>query len=66
MSKKFLSPVGLPHGSAFPATAHIGDMFFKDDELRLYLYDGLAWKLIQAESGGGNGADMAVTWWLGA
>lgn len=66
MAKKFLSPVGLPHGSQFPATASQGDLFFKDDELRLYLYDGLAWKLIQAEAGGGNGADMAVTWWLGA
>ena len=41
-------------------------MFFKSDELRLYLYNGAAWTLIQAEAGGGNGADLAVTWWLGA
>lgn len=66
MAKKFLSPVGLPTGTTFPATASIGEMFFNSGDLRLYLYDGLAWKLIQADAGGGNGADMAVTWWLGA
>ncbi len=66
MAKKFLSPVGLPSGPVFPASATMGDMFYNSGDLRLYLFTGVEWKLIQAESGGGNGADMAVTWWLGA
>ena len=66
MSRKFLTAVGLPAGNQFPPSGTMGDMFFKSDELRLYLFDGIAWKLIQAEAGGGNEAALNITWWLGA
>ena len=43
MSKKFLTPVGLPSGNTLPAAGSSGDLFFKDDEDAIYVHTGSAW-----------------------
>lgn len=42
-SKKFLTPINIVQGSAFPATAEQGDLFFRSDLGSMYAYDGTAW-----------------------
>ncbi len=43
MAKKFLTPINVVQGNAFPATAETGDLFFRSDIGSMYTYDGLAW-----------------------
>jgi hypothetical protein len=44
MAKKFLTPINVVQGNAFPATAETGDLFFRSDIAAMYTYDGVAWK----------------------
>lgn len=60
MSKKFLSPVNLTHGATLPASGSAGDLFFKSDELKIYVHDGTAWVIAQG-SGGGGGVTVSAT-----
>jgi hypothetical protein len=43
MSRKFLTPVNLPHGSSLPSTGTEGDLFYKTDDDKVYSYNGTAW-----------------------
>lgn len=44
MAKKFLTPINVVQGNAFPTTAETGDLFFRSDIGSMYTYDGVAWK----------------------
>jgi hypothetical protein len=43
MAKKFLTPIGLPAGTSFPATAEEGELFYRSDEDNIYTYNGSSW-----------------------
>lgn len=61
MSRKFLSPVNLTHGSTLPASGNIGDLFYKSDELKIYVYDGISWVIAQGAAAGGGGVTVSAT-----
>lgn len=42
-SKKFLTPINIVQGAAFPADADQGDLFFRSDLGSMYTYDGTGW-----------------------
>lgn len=50
MSRKFLTPVNLPHGTSLPASGSTGDLFFLTTDKKVYTYDGISW--VAAASGG--------------
>lgn len=60
MSRKFLTPPRLPSGSTLPAAGSAGDLFFKSDELKIYVHDGTTWVIAQG-SGGGGGVTVSAT-----
>jgi hypothetical protein len=43
LSKKFLAPINVVQGNAFPSTGYTGDLFFRSDIGSMYTYDGIAW-----------------------
>lgn len=43
MSRKFLTPPNLPHGTTLPTGGSTGDLFYKTDEEVIYTYSGSAW-----------------------
>jgi hypothetical protein len=43
VAKKFLSPINVVQGDAFPAVANTGDLFFRSDVGSMYTYDGSSW-----------------------
>ena len=43
MAKKFLTPINVVQGNAFPAAAGTGDLFFRSDIGSMYTYDGIGW-----------------------
>jgi hypothetical protein len=43
LSRRFLTPVGLPSGNTLPSVGSAGDLFFKSDEDAIYVHDGSAW-----------------------
>ncbi len=45
MSKKFLTPVGLPSGNTLPSVGSAGDLFFKADEEKVYVHNSTGWVL---------------------
>lgn len=50
MSKRFLVPPTLPSGTSNPATGFVGDLFFRTDEEKIYVYTATGWVIA---SGGG-------------
>lgn len=52
MSKKFLTPIGLPTGVTNPSVGRTGDLFFRTDESKVYIYTGTIWEPLQG--GGGS------------
>lgn len=52
MAKRFLSPIGLPSGTANPDTGVAGDLFYRTDLNQIVLYTGTAWL-----PASGSGAD---------
>jgi hypothetical protein len=44
MSKKFLTPVGLPSGTSNPSSGAAGDLFFRSDLGQIQIYTGSAWE----------------------
>lgn len=60
MSKKFLSLVNLTNGATLPSSGSAGDLFFKSDELKIYVHDGTTWVIAQG-SGGGGGVTVSAT-----
>ena len=57
MSRRFLTPVNLPKGNTLPLSGSAGDLFFKSDVKKLYVYDGTAW----AQVAGSGGASFTVS-----
>lgn len=53
MSRKFLTPVGLPSGTVNPTGGSHGEMFYRTDLGLIVLHDGATWNPIQA-TGGSN------------
>ena len=43
MSRKFLSPINLPQGTALPSSGLLGDCFYVTTTNSLYIYNGTAW-----------------------
>lgn len=54
MSRKFLTPVGLPSGSTLPSTGSAGDLFFKTTDATIYAHDGTTWVSQKGGAAGGN------------
>lgn len=50
MSKRFLVPPTIPSGTSNPASGFIGDLFFRSDENKIYVYTSTGWVV---SSGGG-------------
>jgi hypothetical protein len=50
MSRRFLTPPTLPSGTSSPTTGFIGDLFFRSDENKIYVYTATGWVIA---SGGG-------------
>lgn len=59
MSKKFLTPVGLPSGTTFPAAGSSGELFFNTTDSKVYVHDGADWVL--SAPGGGGGSSLVVS-----
>jgi hypothetical protein len=57
LSRKFLTPVNLPHGSTLPAAGSTGDLFFKTTDKKVYTYDGTNWV---ATSSGAGASSLAT------
>lgn len=55
MSKRFLVPPTLPSGTSNPATGNVGDLFFRTDESKVYVYTSTGWVVA---SGGGGLSDL--------
>lgn len=51
MSKRFLTPVGLPSGATLPSVGSAGDLFFKSDENKVYVHTGSSWTIQQGPTG---------------
>lgn len=51
MSKRFLTPVGLPSGATLPSVGSAGDLFFKSDENKVYVHTGSSWIVQQGPTG---------------
>lgn len=54
MSRRFLTPVNLPHGSTLPSVGVTGDLFFKTTDSTIYTYTGSAWTAVQGAGGGAS------------
>jgi hypothetical protein len=50
MSRRFLVPPTLPSGTSNPASGFVGDLFFRTDEEKIYVYTATGWVIA---SGGG-------------
>lgn len=70
MARKFLTPVGLPTGSALP-TGATGQLFYLTTDSRVYQHDGTTWLPITPVPASGStnqvlaktsGADYDVSW----
>ena len=67
MAQKFLSPINVVQGEAFPAAAQAGDLFFRSDIGSMYTYDGTGWVSMVASDitnvdGGDAGAIYNINW----
>ena len=47
MAKQFLSPIGLPSGTADPSGASEGDLFYRTDLGKIRLYRDSAWASVE-------------------
>jgi hypothetical protein len=54
LSRRFLTPVNLPHGSSLPASGLSGDLFFNTSDGKVYVHDGTSWG-----ASGGSGGSIA-------
>lgn len=43
MSRKFLTPIQLPAGSASPASGVLGSLFYRSDLGQIVFYNGTEW-----------------------
>lgn len=66
MSRRFLVPPTLPTGTSNPASGNVGDLFFRTDELALYVFTSTGW--MQVGMGQGDidgGVPDQYYGWLG-
>lgn len=61
MSKRFLTPPNLPSGATLPLSGIAGDLFFKSDEAKIYVHNGVEWVIAQGSGGGGGGVVVSDT-----
>lgn len=55
MSKRFLTPPTIPSGTSNPTAGNsVGDLFFRSDEDKLYVFTSTGW----AVSSGGGLSDL--------
>jgi hypothetical protein len=54
LSRRFLTPVNLPHGATLPAAGSAGDLFYKTTDNKVYTHNGTAWTEIQGSGGGAS------------
>jgi len=52
MSKRFLVPPTLPSGTSNPLTGNVGDLFFRTDDEKIYVYTATGEWVVA--SGGGE------------
>jgi hypothetical protein len=52
LSRKFLTPIALPHGNTNPAVGTIGALFYRSDLNLLHIYTGSGWVPV------GGGSDL--------
>lgn len=66
MSKLNLALLNVTKGTVLPdvSVCRQGDMFYKTDVLRLYVFNGSIWEQVQGSGSGGEG-DLALSLWLG-
>jgi hypothetical protein len=51
LSRKFLTPVGLPKGDTLPSVGSAGDLFYKLDAQKIYVHNGTEWVIAQGSGG---------------
>jgi hypothetical protein len=66
MSKRFLSLINVTNGDTLPSAdiSSEGDIFFRTDVKRMYVFNGLSWDQMGGD-GGGGGVDVAYSFWVG-
>jgi hypothetical protein len=67
MSKRFLSLINVTNGGTLPSAdiSSEGDIFFRTDVKRMYVFNGLSWDQLGGDGGGGGGVDLAYSFWVG-
>jgi hypothetical protein len=50
LSRRFLTPVGLPSGATLPSVGSAGDLFYKSDVEKIYVHNGTSWDVVQGSS----------------
>jgi hypothetical protein len=67
MSKRFLSLINVTNGDTLPSAdiSSEGDIFFRTDVKRMYVFNGLSWDQLGGDGGGGGGVDLAYSFWVG-
>lgn len=48
MSRRFLVPPTLPSGTSNPATGFVGDLFFRTDQSKIFIYTSTGWVAFDA------------------
>ena len=46
-----VSNMTIDSGTAFPADASLGELFYRTDENRMYMFNSTKWKMVRVESG---------------
>lgn len=59
MSRRFLTPVNLPKGNSLPLSGIAGDLFYKLDELKIYVHNGTQWVIAQGSGSGGGASALS-------
>ena len=63
MAKKFLTPINVAQGAAFPSVASSGDLFFRSDIGSMYTYDGTGWvSMVASDITNVDGGDASSTY----
>jgi hypothetical protein len=52
LSRRFLTPVNLPHGSSLPAVGSVGDLFYNTSDSYIYSHSGSVWARADSASAG--------------
>lgn len=61
MTRRFLTPIGVPALSAAPSSTVTGAMYYDTDDGKLYVYNGSTWSLAGAQGVQGTTGDAGAT-----